>query len=341
MIGETDRALVHSLQVAPRAKWSALARVLDMGAESLETRWKRLSAWRIAWLAPVLNRGFTNQGCVAYVGALCQPALIEQVTEKLASTPEVLSVEVTTGTYDLILTIASSDLGSMTTCLLDRIDKTDGLTRSHAMLATTLFKDGSQWQLQSLSKQQITDLKTMVPRTGPRESAMSAVDYKLWNALVRDARMSFTDLGAAAEVSRNTAQRRVDNMLRTNRFAIRCDVSAPAFGWPIIVSFGIDVEPGELEAVGKGIASMRPVRLVAAIADRPNLWVTSWLRSLDDVLRFETMLMKQFGCIRIVNRAVNLRSRKRMGTLLDCDGLVDKNQTSSIDSELISDERSS
>jgi DNA-binding Lrp family transcriptional regulator len=321
MVTEEDMALVHGLQLLPRSPWSSLAPVLDTSPETLERRWSRLHDSGLVWISALLNSSFTKDGCLAYVGASCKPTATERVARSLAKEPEVLSVEVTTGKYDLLLTVATTSLETMTRCLLERIDKIPGLTHTHAMLATTLFKNGTQWRLESLSRRQITSL-TVEPQRLPSEEYfhLSPVDHKLWDALRKDGRMTFVDLGLISGISRNTAQRHVERMLRGGVFSIRCDVAARAFGWPVSVSLGIDINPAQLGEIGRGLASLQPVRLVVALADRPNILVTSWLRTLEDVPRFETKLIEMFPGIRIMDRFVNLYSTKRMGRLLSTDG---------------------
>lgn len=318
---EEDMALVHAVQLLPRVSWARLARLLGASPETLERRWRRLQDAGLAWTSALPNARFASDGCLTYVGASCAPADTRQVAQILAQEPEVLSVEVTTGKYDLLLTVATPNLQTMTSCLLDRINKTPGLIKTHAMLATTLFKDGTQWRLQSLSRSEIKSLISEFPLLPPRERGnLSALDHELWDALAQDGRMAFSELSLRMGTSRNTAQRHVDRMLRSGVFSIRCDVAAPAFGWPVSASFGIDIYPADLGEIGQGLASEPLIRLVAAVADRPNVLVTSWLSSLEHLPKFESKLMERFPNIRIMDRYVNLYSTKRMGRLLNQDG---------------------
>ena len=231
---EEDMALVHAVQLAPRVSWAALARVLHTSPETLERRWRRLEEAGLVWTSALPNAKFTSYGCLAYVGASCAPADTDRVAHTLAAEPEVLSVEVTTGKYDLLLTVATPTLQAMTSCLLDRIDKVPCLTKTHAMLATTVFKNGTQRRLQSLTQSQIKALSADSPTPVPRERGEQApLDHDLRDALAQDGRMAFSELALRTGTSRNTAQRPIERMLRDDAFSIRCDSAAPAFGWPI------------------------------------------------------------------------------------------------------------
>jgi DNA-binding Lrp family transcriptional regulator len=320
---EEDMAIVHAVQLAPRVSWTTLARVLHTSPETLERRWRRLVETGLVWTSALPNARFTSGGCLAYIGASCAPADTDRVARTLAAEPEVLSVEVTTGKYDLLLTVATPTLQTMTRCLLDRIDKVPGLTKTHAMLATTVFKNGTQWRLQSLTQAQIKTLSADSPAPTPRErSELTPLDHDLRDALAQDGRMAYSELALRAGTSRNTAQRRIDRMLRDDAFSIRCDIAAPSFGWPISASLGIDVDPARLGEIGRGLASEPHIRLAAAVADRPNLLVSSWLSTLEDVPKFEAKLMERFPDIQIMDRYVNLYSTKRMGRLLDQQGFA-------------------
>ncbi len=321
IVTEEDMMLVHALQVNPRVSWAALGRVLGTSPDTLDRRWNRLTSAGLAWTTAAPAARSAKDGCLAYVGVSCAPAQTARVARDLADIPAVLSVEVTTGRYDLLLAVATADLRSMTDCLLGPIDMTPGVLKAHAMFVTTIFKVGTEWRLQSLAPDQVRELTDGQPapdRHGAEQ--LGPLDGALRDGLTVDGRMSFTDLAERAGTSRNTARRRVDRMLRAGVFAIRCDLAGPAFGWPVSTALGIEVEPEQLAEVCQGIARYPQVRLVAALADRPNVLVSSWQRSLDGLPRFEIELSRRFPTIRIRDRYVHLYSTKRTTRILDEDG---------------------
>lgn len=318
---EQDQTLINALQVSPRATWVTLSRVLGVSAETLERRWVRLSSSGQAWVSAAPGSRLATDACLAYVGVSCAPAQTATVAQSLAQEPEVLSVEVTTGRYDLLLTVSTPDLPSMTRFLIERIDIVAGVLKTHAMLSTAIFKVGTEWRLQSLSNDQVQQL-TLAERMSTWQglSSLTELDRTLRDALIADGRLTASELARRTGVSRNTAQRRMDWMIRSGAIGIRCEIAGAAFGWHVSASFGVEVPPDELVTVCRGIARSRHVRLVASVADRPNVIVTAWLRSLGELPGFEAGLVKTFPAIRIRDRYVNLYAAKRMTRLLKPDG---------------------
>jgi hypothetical protein len=62
------------------------------------------------------------------------------------------------------------------------------------------------------------------------------------------------------------------------------------------------------------------VRLCATLAGAPNLIIVAWLRTVEEVHRFELALLAAVPELVVVDRLVVLRSLKRMGRLLDDSG---------------------
>lgn len=315
-IEEDDYALVHAMQLYPRASWARLASVLGATPETIERRWRRLRAGKIAWFVTM-----RRHRCVAYVGASCNPADRLNVATLLAQDPMIQTVELTAGATDLLLTISTVDLKALTSRLLDEVDQAPGLTQTRPMIATVIFKGGAQWRVGGLSNTQIEALvEGQSCRVPAGNAKFSALDLELERALAEDSRMSFEQLGVRTGVSRHTARRRIDRMLGSGVLSIRCDVAAPAFGWPVSASLWIRVNPEVLNEVGKSLAALANVRIAAAVTGSPNLLVKASLRSLEELPKFELQLSRQHAGLTVVDRVVSLYTMKRGSRLLDRDG---------------------
>ncbi|MET7782244.1 AsnC family protein [Streptomyces mirabilis] len=50
LVDETDLALVHALQIAPRAPWTAVGQALGIDPMTAARRWARLTGTGCAWV---------------------------------------------------------------------------------------------------------------------------------------------------------------------------------------------------------------------------------------------------------------------------------------------------
>jgi hypothetical protein len=112
----------------------------------------------------------------------------------------------------------------------------------------------------------------------------------------------------------------VERLVDSGAVLLRAEVSAPLVGWPVAVVLSADAPAGRLDALAAAVGRMRQVRLCATLAGAPSLIVVAWLRTVEEVHRFELALAEALPELRVVDRLVVLRSLKRMGRLLDESG---------------------
>ena len=315
-LDEDDLALVEALQRDPRAPWTAVAEVVGTNAVTASRRWERLRATGAAWVTGTPGPGSHHAQVLAYVEVSCLPSEKTRVAQQLAGDAHALSVDITAGGRDLLLTIAAVDLTTLGSYLLERLDRVPGVTATRARIATRLYAEGSTWRL------------GVLPPAGASGGGMPAirpavlddVDRELMSALGEDGRASFATLAQVTGTSQPTARRRVDRLLSSGAVLLRTDVAAPLAGLPVMVVLSADAPAGRLDDVAARLGRLRQVRLSATLAGTPSLLVVAWLSSLEEVHRFEQDLVHQVPEAVVVDRLVVLRSVKRMGHLLDLDG---------------------
>jgi DNA-binding Lrp family transcriptional regulator len=319
---EPDLALVETLQVAPRAPWSAVARTLGTSPVTAARRWQRLADAGLAWVTGAPGVRTWDAQCLAYAAVSCRPGRKLDVAETLAADPQALTVELTAGAADLLVTVAAGDLAALSRYLLERLDRVPGVTATHTRIATRLFTEGSGWRLGVLGPEEVAALpRPPVPSRGAAGPPVSGpADRALLTALARNGRASYAELAAAAGVSPATARRRVERLLASGTVLLRTEVSAPLVGWPVSVVFSADAPAGRLDALAAAVGRIRQVRLCATLAGAPSLIIIAWLHTVEEVHRFELALLDAVPGLVVVDRLVVLRSLKRMGRLLDESG---------------------
>ncbi|MDQ8704961.1 Lrp/AsnC family transcriptional regulator [Streptomyces sp. LHD-70] len=319
---ELDLALVDALQAAPRAPWSRIGRALGVDATTASRRWERLRANGLAW---VTAYGSAKSTTVAYVEVRCRPRAVESVGAALAEMPWVFSVDEVAGDFDLLASVAAADLPSLGRSVHGLIGDLDGVRSTRTRLGITLYGEGGDWRVRAMEPAGRAELSA--PRTA-RPTVYSArlhrgptpEDEALVAALGVDGRLGYTELGAAAGLSEHTARRRLQRMVRDGDITFRCDLAHPLAGLSTVVLYRTAVPHTHLEATGNALARMSEVRLAVSVSGSDNLLVMVWLRGLHAIDPFEAQLADRFPNLLVRDRTVFLRSRKRMGQLLDTSG---------------------
>ena len=314
-LDDGDLGLVEALQRDPRAPWTTVAEVVGTNAVTASRRWDRLRSTGAAWVTGTPGLGSYHARCLAYVDVSCLPSAKTWVAHELAGDAHALSIDITAGGRDLLLTVAAVDLPTLGRYLLERLDRVPGVTGTRARIATRLYAEGSLWRLGVLPA-----AGEVAPLPPTRTITLDTVDRELMSALGADGRASYATLAQATGISQPTARRRVDRLISSGAVLLRADVAAPLAGWPVSVVLSADSPAGRLNDVATTLGRLRQVRLCATLASTPSLIVVAWLSSLEELHRFEQGFLQKVPDVEVLDRLVVLRAVKRMGHLLDDDG---------------------
>lgn len=324
-LSEADRRLISALQMAPRASWLAIGEALDMSAVTAARRWQRLQNDGIAWVTAAPGIALRSTQCIAYVELNCAPAHRSEVASILASHPQVATVELTTGTADMMLTVVAADFRRMSDYLLERLGTVPHVTATRARVATELFSEASSWRLTELEDRARERLEaaTAPERADKRNRAfvhMTDDLRQVARALAADGRASLADIAAEARMSAPTVRRHITVLLESGTVRPRTDIAAAVAGWPVQVYLWADAPAAALASAARTLASLRQVRLCATVSAAPSIILAAWLQSFEEVHRLELTVAQVLPEVRIADRLVVLRTVKRMGRLTDAHG---------------------
>ncbi|NLU69339.1 Lrp/AsnC family transcriptional regulator [Streptomyces sp. HNM0574] len=320
-----DEALIHALQLAPRAPWALIGEVLGVDPVTVARRWERLRASGRAWITAYPGRRLQQSIEVALVEIDCRSGEVESVADSLAAVPQVVTVEHMAGGRDLLITIFTADLGSLSRLILERISRLPGVVATRAQLTTRVFGDGSRWRLRSLSEAQQRRLgETAAPARPARAAARPAEPFPpldpasraLFPATSEDGRRSVARLAEVTGLSATTVRRRLTRLTEGHDLMLRCEVARELTEWPVSATLWAQVPPAQLETAARGLLSLAEVRLCACVTGPNNLLFTVWLRSVADVQRLEAQLAERLPFLTLVDRAIALRQTKLMGHLV-------------------------
>ncbi len=185
VLHEEDLALLEALQRDPRAPWTSVAELVGTNAVTVSRRWERLRASGAAWVTGAPGPGSHHAQVLAYVEVTCMPSEKTRVAQELAGDAHALSVDITAGGRDLLLTVAAVDLPTLGHYLLERLDRVPGVTATRARIATRLYAEGSTWRLGVLPP------AGAAGRTMPaiRPAVLDEVDRELMSILGEDGRV--------------------------------------------------------------------------------------------------------------------------------------------------------
>ncbi|MFJ9180065.1 Lrp/AsnC family transcriptional regulator [Streptomyces sp. NPDC102360] len=319
-LDELDRAIVHALQIHPRAPWALVGEVLGVNPVTAARRWQRLRTAGLAWVTAYPRLTDARVVVTGVVEVDVRPGAAEDVARELAAEPAVPNIKLTAGGRDLLAAVQApglDELSRLTTQLFQRIPDVRA-TRTH--ISTGLPTEGSRWRLRSLDATQTSRLAAEaepadVPRHAP-PAHWDSLDTRLLELLSTDGRASLRDLATASGASLSTVRRRVHSLL-ASRVLLRCDLARPLSGWPLSAAYFASVPSPYLEETSRALSEVPEVRSCAITAGPHNLLIDVWLRTLHDVHVFETHLSRRFPRLTVADRSVVLRTVKHMGRILD------------------------
>jgi DNA-binding Lrp family transcriptional regulator len=325
MLSDDDRALVCALQVSPRASWSDVGAALGISGVTAARRWRRISEDGTAWVTTAPGMARWAERCLAYVEIDCAPAKRPEVAAQLAQHEFVVTAEITTGSADILVTVAAADLATMSHYLLDHLGSMDSILRTRARIATKIYTEGSGWRLVELDASALRTLERSRPEVDPTAApadpmAMTPDGQLIARLLSVNGRASYAELAAATGLSPTTVRRHVNRLLGAGILLPRTDMAAELSGSPVQVYLWGDAPVDELPATARTLTQLRQVRLCATVSSAPSLVVCAWLRTVEEVHRLELTIARQLPHLRIVDRLIVLRTVKRMGRLVDSQG---------------------
>jgi DNA-binding Lrp family transcriptional regulator len=318
-LAEEDLAIVHALQVAPRASWQRIASVVDRDPGTVSRRWARLQEERLAWLTIWPAAGSLAPWFdAALVRLRCRAGRAREVALAAGELPWVATVDLTAGTCDVALLLVARGLHA----LQERIDEVagiDGVREHRSSALAAVHADDTRWQLRVLSQRQCQQLRQSgkpLPEA-PRPPAAEAVEALLAE-LSDDVRRPLQQVAERLGLSEATARRTLDRAVASGVLHLGCDLNAAAAGLGRMVL--LDVETAHRRTDIVRIARHPAVHRCYEAVDPGAVHVAVRLRSLTDLAAIEAELSDGIAGWRVVERLTVTGSVKRNGHLLGPDG---------------------
>ncbi|MEA5457323.1 Lrp/AsnC family transcriptional regulator [Sinomonas sp. JGH33] len=315
MISETDLAIVHALQLNPRATWRDIGGALELSAETVSRRWEALRDEGTAWIMPVPGPRYLSGGASAFVFLASAASHQNQLVERLCGNPAFGTVSRVAGPHDLAVDCFAGSHEELAAVLTTAFADAPEVLARDVLLVTRLFRQAYEWHEDALAHGPASSLAP--PRGAARPTFSSdATDGALIRALAQDGRIGWAELAATCGISPQTARRRVDRLVDAGLLAFRCDTAAEVHPGQRDVTLVLEVPPDRLEPVGRYCAALPSCRVSAQVLGAGNLLATLRVRDLLAVHALEQDLARAAPGTRVVSRHPVFRTDKRMGRLL-------------------------
>ncbi|GAA2611970.1 AsnC family transcriptional regulator [Actinomadura fulvescens] len=320
-LDELDLALIHTLQISPRAPWAAVGKALAVDPVTAARRWQRLTDSGVAWVTtyPLL----TPEASPAIVEFECEPGRAEAVAEELAADPQALIVEVTSGTRDVLATVCAPT-ATLPGYLLRRVGRIAGVRRVAHYPITAVHAEGSTWRVGALDKDTETELgsgETTTSLVPPQTPRLDDIDWALCDRLAADGRLAVTEIARSLGIGEATARRHLNRLTKSGVLKLRCEVARAASPWPAFVWYLARTRAEDLAKVVRSLAARRERLSVTQIVGPANLLLGFALRPAD-LVGFESRLTARLPALEIVDRRVVQRQVRLFGRTLDARGFA-------------------
>lgn len=314
---ERDLELLHGLQIAPRASWSDAARILGTTPVTLADRWERLRSSGISWITAHPGAR-TRRMLASFVEVDCVPGRKDAVLRALCRDPRAVTVEESARSRDLLVTVITPDLPSLTRFALDDLGRLEGVQRQRTHLGKRLHFEARSWRLHSLDAGQRKAFEALArPKAGAESVPPPRDAWPLVEALAEDGRLSAAELARRSGRKPATTRRQLARLLDSGLLSFRCELAQGYSRWPVNCTYFARVPPGELDRTTAALSTLPELRLCVSTTGETNLMFSVWAGEVVDLLDLEQRLAVHLPSLQIVDSAVTLRTIKRMGWMLD------------------------
>ncbi|MEV3967305.1 Lrp/AsnC family transcriptional regulator [Streptomyces sp. NPDC050698] len=325
MLDDIDRGLIHALRIDGRAPFSVIADVLDVSAQTVSRRYRRLcadAALRVVGLAEP-QRGDRTQWLLRLTTG---PRAAQDVAEALARRADTSWVKLASGGTEIVAIVHTStaDGPAGHALLLHDIPRTAGITAvsAHCVLHTYLGGptawSGHQQALDAAQQRRLrtalAEAASVTAAPGAR-AALGRADHDLLSALQHDGRASLSSLAAATGWSPATVARRLEQLRAGGQLFFDVELDSALFGVTTQALLWMGVAPGHLDEVARTLARHPELAFVAAVTGPHHLTALALCPDPAALHRYLTERLGTLKAIRTLESAPVLRIVKMAGPL--------------------------
>lgn len=318
-------SLLSALQLYPRIAWSDLGPILGVDPSTLSRQWRQLTRSGLAWVTcqPSSTNDwyyFAPAGSTAYIELACRPGARDAVIGALERQPEVWSIECTSGSRDLLLSLTVESPLALDAYTSRTLGAVDGIVSVRTNPVRGFLSTPSDWRLDLLTPAQRVAVEELRARHAVRvaHTTPSTLERAVLRELARDGRASASEIAKRVRYSVSAVNGAITRIMYSRFATFRVDFAQNVLGWDLMVSLWIEAPQTQLENIGVLLKRFpREIREAVAMVGAANLYVHVWTQDFDTLDSIEEMLTSAFPGTSIRDRWITTRFAKRAGHLLD------------------------
>jgi len=145
ILDAVDREIIALLQNDGRAPNVEIARVLGLAEGTVRKRLEKLLADGIIRIMAVTDPATLGLPAAIFIGIQTDLAQIGEIAQELAAIPEVHSVNIVTGTYDVMIEAVLPSGEHLLSFLIDKVAPIPGVKRTETSHVLQVVKRACDW----------------------------------------------------------------------------------------------------------------------------------------------------------------------------------------------------
>ena len=275
-LSELDVALVGALQRDARQPFTSIARQIGTSEAHVRRRVKALvDADAIAITAVADPRVFGLES-LAWLGLAVEPRRVEAVAESLVQMPRVDYAVITAGELNVMAEVACATKDELYDLILS-VRSLPGVVRTETFVYLRLLRQNFEWDRRPAAAR--SDVRAVQPM------ALEPLDVALIQALQRNGRASFRDLGRQLGVSERAVSARYVELAELGVVRVTAVVNPVSLGWNAMAWLGIRIAgSAQFEHVSARLGELPEVSYLVVASGRYDLMAEVVCRTSDDLL---------------------------------------------------------
>ncbi|MEX8057239.1 Lrp/AsnC family transcriptional regulator [Microbacterium sp. 16-032] len=321
LLDETDLAIFHAVEIAPRASWATVGAAVGVDPVTAARRWDSMQEANLAWVTcyPLLTRGMA----AAFLQIQCKVACVRAVAAIIAELPHAMTVEIVSGSSDIFMVACAKSHQDLSELILESLPRIPGVEKilSQPTVATHLDRGlaaAGSMEPGSRSRLPAHDRGTLVPSTGRTDD----LDWAICMELSRDGRSSVAALARAVGASESSVKRRVSKLISAGALHVRAALAPAAIPTSAIVWIGLRVPAGDVGEAVSRITALTGTTYLGLAAGPTNMHVRVALPHLAALEAFEAKIHHINPRIDIEGRMVVLEIVRYASRTFDKHGRV-------------------
>ena len=160
MIDDIDRKLILELQKGENSRYASIAKKLRVSQSTVSRRINRLLKEKIVRIVALPNIRKLGYNASAFIVMNVDISKIEDICEKLSVHPDVYTVSVVFGRWDIVISVLFYSLDSLTEFIKTDLSHIEGIQRIETLYIAEIKKLTFGWLVPSIS-QKVTSNKKL------------------------------------------------------------------------------------------------------------------------------------------------------------------------------------